>query len=63
MFLVCHYSILFVIIIIRQLAKEEEKTRQSIVEQKRLLKEQAEMKREAELEEKKMNKLRKQYEV
>ncbi len=63
MFLVCHYSILFLIIIIRQLAKEEEKTRQSIVEQKRLLKEQAEMKREAELEEKKMNKLRKQYEV
>ena len=63
MFLVCHYSILFLIIIIRQLAKEEEKTRQSIVEQKRLLKEQAEMKREAELEGKKMNKLRKQYEV
>ena len=47
----------------RQLEQKEENARQSVVEQKRLLKEQAEMKREAELEEKKVTKIRKQYEV
>ncbi len=42
---------------------EEEKAKQFVVENKRLAKEMAEMKREAQQEERRMNKLKKEHEV
>ena len=47
----------------RRLRREEEKAKQFDVENKRLAKEMAEMKREALQEEKRMNKLKKEHEV